>query len=425
MKVFHASDLHYSGSRLEEADRCFAYAIERGIRAGVDVAIISGDSTDHTLDAHAPALLALAKRIKQLADQCPVLLLQGTFSHEPLGMLRILQLVGARHPIHIAEKIGMVALRNGQWSQFDGSYDGLQLLVTAMPTVNRADLAAVVGPEAAPIAHGDKLGDLLSSFAPMNDGARARGVPTVLVGHGTIDGAYTETGVPMAGLDHEFSLGALFAAGASAGMMGHIHQHQAWHRERNGVTQVIAYPGSIGRFHYGEHGQKCALLWSIDAWSAGFEVIETPSKRMIDIEFLGIPDLNQLHERAGECAGAFVRVRYQVDEEFSQCVDRAAIRAILAEAKEIHIEGQILPVQRQRCSGISTLITVAQRFARWCEFSQTPQTGLPDRLTALMSMTAEDIAIEFAKSNRAASRDRPEQEVTEIARENLGALSAP
>jgi hypothetical protein len=42
-----------------------------------------------------------------------------------------------------------------------------------------------------------------------------------------------------------------------------------------------------------------------------------------------------------------------------------------------------------------------------------------------MSMTAEDIAIEFAKSNRAASRDRPEQEVTEIARENLGALSAP
>jgi DNA repair protein SbcD/Mre11 len=43
--------------------------------------VISGDSTDHELDLHCPAVEALAKRIKQLADHCPVFMLQGTYSH--------------------------------------------------------------------------------------------------------------------------------------------------------------------------------------------------------------------------------------------------------------------------------------------------------------------------------------------------------
>jgi exonuclease SbcD len=34
----------------------------------------------------------------------------------------------------------------------------------------------------------------------------------------------------MAGFDHEFTTGSLFAAGAQAVLLGHIHRHQLWLR---------------------------------------------------------------------------------------------------------------------------------------------------------------------------------------------------
>lgn len=110
LKILHASDLHYSPGNLVEADRCFGHAVEQAIDQNVAVAMITGDSTDHALDGHSPALLALAKRIKQLADHCPVFLLQGTFSHEPVGLLKMLEMIGARYPIIVSDKIGMIGL---------------------------------------------------------------------------------------------------------------------------------------------------------------------------------------------------------------------------------------------------------------------------------------------------------------------------
>ena len=105
MKILHASDLHYSAANLTEADRCFGHAVEQAILSDVEAVILTGDLTDHALEAHSPALLALAKRIRQLANHCSVFLLQGTFSHEPVGLLKMLELIGARHPIIVSDKI--------------------------------------------------------------------------------------------------------------------------------------------------------------------------------------------------------------------------------------------------------------------------------------------------------------------------------
>jgi len=83
-------------------------------------------------------------------------------------------------------------------------------------------------------------------------------------------GCVSEHGVPMAGFDHEFTTGALFAAEAQAFLLGHIHRHQAWTAEGAAGRQCIAYAGSIGRLHYGEEGEKGFLLWEIDAdWKGG------------------------------------------------------------------------------------------------------------------------------------------------------------
>jgi exonuclease SbcD len=103
IRVAHFSDLHYGTKKLAEADRCFGAAIDRAIALGVEAAVLSGDATDHGLDLHAPAAERLIAQVRRLADHCPVLMLQGTFSHEPPGTLAIFRLLGGRHPVHVAE----------------------------------------------------------------------------------------------------------------------------------------------------------------------------------------------------------------------------------------------------------------------------------------------------------------------------------
>ncbi|MFC5550264.1 metallophosphoesterase family protein [Massilia aerilata] len=410
LKILHASDLHYSPGNLVEADRCFGHAVEQAIAHDVAVAMLTGDLTDHALDGHSPALLALAKRIKQLADHCPVFLLQGTFSHEPVGLLKMLEMIGARHPIIVSDKIGMIGLSEGKWLEYDPTYTDVKydLVITSVPTVNKAELALVVGADNASVEMGNHLAALLGLFGPANAALRRRGVPTVLASHGTVDGSLNESGVPMAGLDHEFSLGALFSAQTSATMLGHIHMHQQWTREHDGRTQRIAYPGSIGRYHYGELGEKFCLIWNVSAETADFTPVQTPSKRMIEIAFDGVPNLDELATVAEQCRDAFVRVRYSVDEEFVKTVDRQAIKQILGTAAEVKIEGEVLTIQRQRCAGISTLTSVEERFMRWCDFTNTPKDGLAERLSMLQTMAPEDIASAFALTNKRPGLSAPE-----------------
>ena len=254
LHIAHMSDLHFCPKNLVESDRTFGFAVDDAIRRNVRAAVITGDSTDHALDAHEPALLALARQLKRLADHCPVLMLQGTFSHEPPGLLRMFKMIGAKHPIQIADQIGMFGLDETGFQHFSNQKK-FDLVVTSFPTVNKIDLATAEG-VIDKAAMGDTLFNLLCQFAPTNAALREQGIPTMLIGHGTVQNCETEHGVPMAGLDHEFGTGALFAAKCDVVALGHIHKHQVWSREQ----QLIAYAGSIGRFHHGEDGNKHYLV---------------------------------------------------------------------------------------------------------------------------------------------------------------------
>jgi exonuclease SbcD len=133
----HFSDLHYSTGNLAEADRCFGFAVEHAIAAGSQVAVVSGDSTDHRLDAHTPALRVLAERIRQLSEHMAIVMLQGTFSHEPPGTLDLFRLVGSRHPVYIADRIHQVALRDGEFTASDGALFTPIEIEGCLPTVPR------------------------------------------------------------------------------------------------------------------------------------------------------------------------------------------------------------------------------------------------------------------------------------------------
>lgn len=400
MKIAHMSDLHYSPATLVEVDRCFAFAIERASAAGAEVAVISGDATDHRLDVHSPAVIALARRVRELSDQCPVLMLQGTYSHEPPGTLDIFRLIGGSHPVFVADRICQVALTAaGTWQASAGwAFEpgelaaGARVVFSCLPSVNKAQVAAVVGTLAAADAVGDQVAALLSAWGPINLRFASEGVPTVGLSHGTLSGCLTEHGVPMAGLDHEFTSGSLFAALASAFLLGHIHMHQSWYTDAD--TRAIAYPGSIGRLHYGEEDLKGFLLWNVKPHDAQFQFVPTPARRMLHLDFPGTPDMDALEVASRTAEGAFVRVRWQVDAEHAHAIDRQAIEALFATAEQVKLEGRVLPVVRTRAEGMNGCPGVHDKLAKWCAVTATPPAGLDERLGALLAKDPEAIAAE-------------------------------
>lgn len=413
LRVAHFSDLHYGPRHLAEADRCFGAAIDRAIALDVDVAVLSGDATDHALDLHAPAALRLLAQVRRLADHCPVLMLQGTWSHEPPGTLAVFSMLGSRHRVFVADRIGQVALMAGPspcgqsgtgasaagpWLASDGPRfgevpPGARLLLTCVPSINKAAVAASVGAAAAAQALGEQLALLLQGFAGIHGAARAAGLPTLAVSHGTVFGCVTEHGVPMAGFDHEFTTGALFGAGAQAFLLGHIHRHQAWRQGEGERRQCIAYAGSIGRFHHGEQGDKGFLLWELGPDGVDCRLEPTPARRTLDIVFEGRPDLEQLRQAVGaqELAGVSVRVRWTVAEEDRHEVDHGAIERALSGAADVRLEGRIVPVVRSRAPGISQLASLADKLRAWATATEVNAAPLLDCLERATSAEPEDI----------------------------------
>ena len=406
IRIAQFSDLHYSEKNLTEADRCFGFAVDEAIRRGAEVSVISGDSTDHALDVHSPAVERLARQVRRLADHCPVLMLQGTYSHEPPGTLAIFRLLGGRYGVHVADRIGQVALlstrtwRESDGWRFDRVPDGALVVFTCVPTVNKAILAASVGAADAGVALGQELAALLAGYGAINDAARQALVPTVGVSHGTVTGCITEHGVPMAGFDHEFTSGALFSARAQAFMLGHIHRHQHWEQE----GRIVAYAGSIGRFHHGESGDKGFVLWEVGASMTRFGLVPTPARRTIDLFFDGKPDLERIEAamEAGELQGAWVRVRWTVADEERHEIDREAIRRALAGAADVQLEGRIVPIVRSRAAGISRCASLSAKVRAWAAVTGAKAEPLLADLERLSHWSPDQIAAEVLSRSAAA-----------------------
>ena len=429
IRVGHFSDLHYSAKNLEEADRCFGFAVGEAIRGGIDVAVLSGDATDHSLEMHNPAVERLARQVARLADHCPVLMLQGTFSHEPPGTLATLGMLRGRFPIKVVQRIcQVVLLQDGSWSEsrgwrFDEVPPDARALLTCVPTVNKANVAAAVGAGEAAIAHGQELSALLAGYGGINDLARQAGIPTIGVSHGTVSGCMTEHGVPMAGFDHEFTTGSLFSARTQAFLLGHIHRHQLWEQD----ARLLAYAGSIGRFHHGEIGEKVFLLWDVDASHALCEPVATPARRTVDIVFDGPPDLAQIEaaRKGGEVDGAHVRVRWTVAGEDRHQVDQAAIRRALAGAVDVQLEGRVIPIVRSRAAGISRCSSLAEKVRAWCELVGVQDSLLLECLTELGCSDPSTIAAEvLLPPTEAGDRedDAPDRHEEQAGRESTLAL---
>lgn len=411
MRIGHISDLHYCPRYLDEVDRCTSAAIETMLEAKVDLIAITGDGFDHQLDANQPAFVALCRRLREAADHVPVLYLQGTFSHDFPGTVEVFRLLGGRFPIHVSDRIEQVAwdgrrfITSTDW-RFEELPVNCRALFTCLPSINRGDIAAKLGVEAASMRAREVVADLLRSYGPITNEARRRGNPTILLSHGTVTGAITEHGVPMAGLDHEFSLQSLSECGASACMLGHVHKQQQWSQ----AGRTIAYAGSVGRLHFGEQGEKGGLLWEVGSAGSSATPFATPARRMIDIAFPGVPDLEALKRHAADARGAKVRIRWSVDTEHSGCVDRDAISDIFSSADEVKLEPRVNPILRSRAEGLDRHAGLPRQLEAWARATNTPMGGLIERLQRLQSQTPEAIVESFASKVPLADAAAPMKE---------------
>lgn len=389
IKVAHASDLHYCEKHLAWVDKAFTAFVDGAIETGADAAIISGDSFDHQCHVHEPAVHAYLRQISRLADHMPVLVLQGTFSHDRPGSLEVLRTLAGKFPVYVADKIEQVVLhRDGNFCRWTGCegyrFEGVStdtdllpaMLVSCLPSIHKGAVKAMAGDDATPAS---LVEDVCKGWAETNLAARQAGIPTILVTHGTVNGSVTESRYAMVSPDHEFSPGVLFSAQASAVMVGHIHAHNAWEHE----GRHIAYPGSITRLIFGHNDPTYWLDWSVGAETSEFNCVETPSRELIDITFDGPPDMDKLKEAAAQCAGAYVRVRWSIDEEHRHSVDPEAMREILKDACEVKLEGRVNPVQRTRAEGLTRTESLPEKLKIWGEATDTNIDHLHSRLMDL------------------------------------------
>lgn len=400
MRLFHLSDVHFSDKYLVEVKRCAEFAaahIHREPENMVDLIVLSGDLFDHRLEQNSPALMAAVDWVQSLAHVAPVLILQGTLSHDAPNALTLFRHLQTVWPVHVADCIQRLVLhREGHFDKFDAHTPLLSgdLVINCLPSVNKGQVAAAVGAEAAAEAAGQAVSELLLGWADLNFKARAAGVPTIVVSHGTVSGSMSEHGHVMAGLDHEFTVGALMGSRANAVMLGHIHKHQSW---GNGDTTQIAYAGSLARLHFGEHDPKGFLLWEVDAQSAAYSFIETPARQLVDLEFSGPPDLVEVQRAVAALPeGGELRVRYAVDEEHRHSVDVDALKGLVGDRGKV--EGRVLPVQRQRAAGIGKTASLHDKVRQWCDIAGADPAPLLERLDLLLAGDAPTTIITQEKA---------------------------
>jgi exonuclease SbcD len=390
VKVLQISDLHYSKETLDQIDRCFEYALNQARQAAVDLIVITGDATDYRLEINAPSFIRLAQRIREATDIAPVIMLQGTYSHEPPGSLNVFRYFGGKYPIKVIDtwcRIGLVGtelVTTDPYSPVARS----RLDIWALPVLNKAAVVGLAGGLEGDVAYTTAISALLRSIRDRTRQSAQNGIPSLLISHGTIVGSTTETGMSLSGLDHEFTLDALFGAGTDVVALGHIHLHQSWQRE----NQKIAYAGSACTLHAGDVGEKYCLLWTLLPGQPGLQTITLPARKVYNFRFDETPDCHAIAAITDFEPDSIIRVSWKAGSAEQARSTEAQLRELLANRCTLKLEPIVEQKSVKRAGGISTLPTNTARLAAWAELHEKDAAKMIENFNLLQSQEANDIA---------------------------------
>lgn len=358
----HIADVHFGSDEdlLKEVVACSGFAAEYVEKAKPDFVMITGDLYDHRLLLDSAGSLAALAFVRRLATVCPVLIIRGTDLHdfdslESLRGLPNVMVVSEARQIFFRKDVGFYEHRGNE------SPDAV---FSCLPSPSKAFLVSLgATPDEAQEEVVNRVRSVLRAWGETNAVMREAGAITILAGHGTIAGAITSTGRVMIGRDLEYGTRDLELAGADYVGFGHIHKAQkvgpAW------------YAGSLGRLDAGEQEEKGFLMVELEP-GARVEprFIKTPARKYLIIDLGKDPENWKEEVRAIVQSGPIdentvVKVKTSLSETRSSEITRKELEAVVGKA--ILFEKSVIPIQRTRAEGISTLASAREKYLAWAE----------------------------------------------------------
>ncbi len=412
MKSMHAADIHFNNKPQLLADiiKCCDFFIATAIEEKPDLITIAGDLFDEGVQLGSPASLAAIDFVYKCGNVAPTVVIRGTTTHDAEGSINALAKLKTVYPIYVTDRLEQVGLTTGgfltQVSLYRPGQEGegiqgladrggdLLAVISCLPSINKANLMSTMSGSVADTSREtiDLVRDVLQGWGVINEQARALGVATVLVGHGTVTGSQLSTGQTMAGKDLEYTTGDLRLAACDLYCLGHIHKRQEWGN--------IFYSGSITRLNYGEAEEKGFYIHEITEGALSSRFVETPARSMRTKRPEGLPGVEVVEDVQ---QGDLVRIVYEIAEADVGKVDEQAIidAAMAKGAAEVKIEKQIIPTVRVRAEGISRLGSLEEKLLKWGETTgQGITAGISEKLALLEEMEDPQAIIEHVYEGR-------------------------
>jgi len=363
---------------LRRVDDVVAFAEEND----ADLAIFAGDAfkSRHPSPTHQREF---ARRVKRLAEICPVVLLVG--NHDLPAMT---QKASSVEIFRTLEVPNVVVGRTDSVHWVETKRGPVQ--VATVPYPMRQRLLAREDAAGATIAQIDNMlegvvGTVIANLAQEVDPS----VPAVLTGHFSVSGAqYGSERSVMLGRDVTVLKSALMDTIWDYVALGHIHFHQNLTANDRDAPPVV-YSGSLERVDFGEEGDPKGFCWvELERGNTGWQFVEVAARPFVTVraDARNTDDPTQVVLNAigrHDVSGAVVRVLVDTTPENDALVRRRDIETALAEAAHIAaIQHEVEFVARTRLDGASPeSLTPMELLERYLLGKETS----PERAEVLMA----------------------------------------
>ena len=352
---------------LERLDEVIQYAFDHD----ADLAVFAGDAFK-TRDPDPTQQREFAKRIKQLADKIPILLLVG--NHDIPGMASKATSVDIFRALDVPNVI--VGWRDG--SQVVQTKRGPVFLAWVPYPIRNRLLAQEehrgVSIETLDSALQEIIVTMLRDLAA-EAADQTPGVPRVLAGHFSVTGAvYGSERSVMLGRDLAVPKSSLAGPVWDYVGLGHIHKHQNLTANDPGSPPVV-YSGSLERIDFGEEVEAKGFCWvELERGHTKWEFVNVHSRPFVtikvDAQEAADPTSAVLARIEGrDLKGAIVRVSVELKSHQEASLREREIEKALREAEVSTIAAISKNVEREVRTALGGLspetLTPAQLVERY------------------------------------------------------------
>ena len=338
MKIIHLADTHIGpfpgpvvggkNARAEDTLRCLDELIDKSAEQRPDLIIHAGDlfhAAKTWSERGISEVNDAIQRIERLADIAPVVIVRGTPNHDGAEHYHMLK-------THFENNRNVTIITEPGWYYIDTAVTAVN--ICALPGFDKGYWRSQ-NPGADREQETQVFTDALEKMILGMKAQCYSNIPSILVGHYTVEGANTESGQTMMFSQFEpiISNKTLMTAGYDLCCFGHIHRPQP-------LGEKAFYSGAINRLNFNDEGQERGFyVHTLDGdWDKGwcvsnhhFVELESPRAfKTVKLDDAAIHDFNMTgilpHQ---DVENAIVRVVYDCTDENQKALSRAQMERAL------------------------------------------------------------------------------------------------